>query len=110
MPVSSRPLDQDHKPTQRINVLTPAEWVTWLDQMAATKHQKRAGVLRDIIRRAIDAPDQPLTIPPIPRPCYYVGLDVRTDWLVEIDRRAAGMGWKRPTYIRALIWAASQES
>lgn len=113
MQASSSPHDQDPKPTQtqRINILTPEQWVTWLDQQAKAHHQKRAGVLRDIIRRDIDAPTRSLALPTLlPPPFFYVGLEIRIEWLTELDRRAAALGWKRPAYIRALIWAASQES
>ena len=110
MPVSSSPQDRDPRPTQRINILTPAQWVAWLDQQATAHHQKRAGVLREIIRQAIEAPGHPPEPPTLPPPFSYVGLEIRSDWLAELDRRAAALGWKRPAYIRALIWAASQES
>jgi hypothetical protein len=110
MPVSSSPQDRDPRPTQRINILTPAQWVAWLDRQAAAHHQKRAGVLREIIRQAIEAPEHPPAPPTLPPPFFYVGLEIRSDWLAELDRRAAALNWKRPDYIRALIWAASQES
>ena len=110
MPVSSSHQDQDPRPTQRINILTPAQWVAWLDQRAENHHQKRAGLLRDIIRRGIETPDHPPEPPTPPPPYRYVGLEIRSDWLAELDRRAAALGWKRPAYIRALIWAAGQES
>lgn len=110
MPVSSSPQDQGPRPTQRINILTPAQWVSWLDKQAAAHHQKRAGVLRDIIRLGIKTPEHPLEPPTLPPPYRYVGLEIRGDWLAELDRRAAALDWKRPAYIRALIWAASQGS
>lgn len=82
-----------------------------MDQQAAAHHQKRAGVLREIILRGIESPDHPPAPPTLlPPPFFYVGLEIRIEWLAELDRRAAALGWKRPAYIRALIWAASQES
>ena len=110
MPVSTSTQGQDPRSTQRINVLTPTEWVAWLDQQAEAHHQKRSGLLRDIIRRALNAPEPPPALLTFPARCRYVGLELRSDWLAEIDRRAAALDWKRPAYIRALIWAASQES
>ena len=110
MPVSSSPQDQDPRPTQRINILTPAQWVAWLDQQATAHHQKRAGVLRNIILQGIEAPGHPPEPPTLPPPFFYIGLEIRSDWLAELDRRAAALDWKRPAYIRALIWAASQKS